>query len=252
MNPLERVQTHVRRYASEQRAVERVGPFLATFGKYSNGPYLNYAVPDDGAEPTRNDITDLVEVYRRKGLTPRVELVAELAPVAEDALCSAGFGIEGRFPLMICSPESVRSVDEPPGTQLHLPETAADYEELLEVRQVAFEEPAGVTANEVMRAMAGVEAGAFAAMVIDTASGRAVGSGACVVPYLGVSEVASIGVRREARRKGIGAFTTASLTKAAFNSGVELVYLTPATKEGERLYERVGFFSAGSWTHLGI
>ena len=44
---LERIQAYVRRYAIEQRRVERSGPFLATFGRYSNGPYLNYAVPDD-------------------------------------------------------------------------------------------------------------------------------------------------------------------------------------------------------------
>jgi hypothetical protein len=44
---------------------------------------------------------------------------------------------------------------------------------------------------------------------------------------------------------------TASLTEAAFETGVEIVYLTPAHDEGERLYERVGYFVAGAWQHLG-
>ena len=84
------------------------------------------------------------------------------------------------------------------------------------------------------------------------ASGETVASGACLVPYDGVTELTSIGVRPAWRRHGIGAVLTAALAGAALHAGSEIVYLTPAHDEGERLYERVGFVGVGDSLHLGL
>ena len=66
VSALERIQTHVRLYAAERREVKKIGPFLATFGRHSNGPYLNYAVPDDWSEPTPGQILALVRAYEKR------------------------------------------------------------------------------------------------------------------------------------------------------------------------------------------
>jgi len=45
----------------------------------------------------------------------------------------------------------------------------------------------------------------------------------------------------EYRRQGIGAALTAAMTRAAFDSGVEVVFLIAANEAARRLYERLGF-----------
>jgi N-acetylglutamate synthase-like GNAT family acetyltransferase len=109
-----------------------------------------------------------------------------------------------------------------------------------------------VTDGDVARARSTVRSGGLAAVVIDAVSGEAVGSGACLVPYDGITELTSIGVRSGWRRRGIGAVVTATLARAALLAGAEMVYLTPAHEEGERLYERVGFVNVGESLHLGL
>ncbi|MDP8964138.1 MAG: hypothetical protein M3O33_09180 [Cyanobacteriota bacterium] len=44
-----RIQSYLRFAASQQRDTERIEPFLATFNRYNDNPFLNYAIPDDKA-----------------------------------------------------------------------------------------------------------------------------------------------------------------------------------------------------------
>jgi GNAT superfamily N-acetyltransferase len=252
VSALERIQTYVRRYAAERREIERFGPFLATFGLHSSGPYLNYAVPDDRCAPSLGEIADMVEAYQGRDLRPRVELTPLLAPDATVALAEAGFRSEGTFPLMACTNESLCDVDQPEGTHVVLVEDDRQCRDGLEIRHEAFGEPDPVTDADVARAWSSILKGGVTALVIDSGSGEAVASGACLVPYDGVTELTSIGVRPAWRRRGIGAAITASLARAALLAGNELVYLTPAHDEGERLYERVGFITVGESLHLGL
>ncbi|MEG3975323.1 hypothetical protein QT970_11950 [Microcoleus sp. herbarium8] len=55
-----RIQSYLRFAASQQRDTERIGPFLATFSRHSANPYLNYAIPDDGAAPSLADVNALL------------------------------------------------------------------------------------------------------------------------------------------------------------------------------------------------
>jgi hypothetical protein len=43
-----RIQSYLRFAASQQRDTERIEPFIATFNRYNDNPFLNYAIPDDG------------------------------------------------------------------------------------------------------------------------------------------------------------------------------------------------------------
>jgi ribosomal protein S18 acetylase RimI-like enzyme len=249
---LERIQAYIRRYAVEQRQVERTGPFLATFGRYSSGPYLNYAVPDDHAEPTFAEVARLAASYERRFLRPRVELVADLAPAVAGTLRRAGFQDEGVLRLMVCDGGAVVDPGTPAGIEMVLPESPDDYMDLVGVRQQAFGEPGGPTSADAERARSNVEGGGLAVVAVDNSSGQVVASGACLVPYGAVTELTSVGVLAPFRQRGIGALVTFTLTRAAFRSGAEIVYLTPAHEEGERIYERVGFARAGETLHLGL
>jgi hypothetical protein len=52
-----RVQAYLRGVAARGRETERIGPFLATFDRASDNPFLNYAIPDDGARPPARSFT---------------------------------------------------------------------------------------------------------------------------------------------------------------------------------------------------
>jgi hypothetical protein len=108
-----RIQSYLRFAASQQRDTEQIGPFLATFSRHSANPYLNYAIPDDEAAPSLADVNALIAAYSVRGRKPRLEYVAKLAPAVEETLISAGFTVEGRLPLMTCTPGSEKLLPLP-------------------------------------------------------------------------------------------------------------------------------------------
>ncbi len=118
---LAQVQAYLRRSASRARDIERIGPFLATFSKDADNQYLNYAIPDDGAEPTASDVQALIAAYRQRGRSPRLEYCPSLAPDVEELLLDNGFIVEGRLPMMICPPGNLRHAPVPDGIELVSP-----------------------------------------------------------------------------------------------------------------------------------
>ena len=116
-----RIQSYLRFAASQHRDTDRIGPFLATFSRHSANPYLNYAIPDDGAAPSLADVNALIAAYSQRGRKPRLEYVAKLAPAVEETLISAGFTVEGRLPLMTCTPGSEKLLPLPPDIELIVP-----------------------------------------------------------------------------------------------------------------------------------
>src|SRR6266542_201963 len=95
-----RIQAYLRVAAPRGREHEQIGPFLATFSPATDNPYLNYAIPDDGATPSESDTAALAEAYRGRERKPRLEYIPSLASAVEPALLAAGFEAEGRLPLM--------------------------------------------------------------------------------------------------------------------------------------------------------
>lgn len=69
----------------------------------------------------------------------------------------------------------------------------------------------------------------------------AVGSGLITVPVGDVSELAAIGVVEQWRRRGIAAAMISTLTRAAHDTGTEIVFLMAEGPAERRIHLRVGF-----------
>ena len=229
---------------------EQVGPFLATFSPDSAGPYLNYAIPDDGARPSSSDVDALTETYAQRDLLPRVEFMAETAPAAERALLVAGWSVERRIPVMLCPPGSAVAVPAPAGIELVVPGTDDEVLGMLVAQHEAFGEPTDIPHAEVDKTRERLRAGGFAVLAREVVTGEPAGGGVAEAIVDGTTEVAGIGVRERYRRRGIGAAVTAFVTAAVHDAGARTVFLTPAGVPEQRMYARAGFAPTGDMVHL--
>ncbi|GAA2367489.1 GNAT family N-acetyltransferase [Dactylosporangium salmoneum] len=237
---MSRLQEYMLASASSGREVVHAGPFTVTITGHDPNVYLNYAIPDPGAEPTPADVAALVEAFTSRGRAPRLEYLPGLAPAVEPALLAAGFAVAERLPLMQCPPGEDRDAPLPAGFELVAPQTEADTAALLTAQHEAFGEPPPGP-QHVAATRAKAAQGQIQVMARDLASGEVAGGGVAVAVRDGISEVAGIGVRPKYERRGLGGAITLHLTRAAFAAGATLVYLTPAGEPQERVYARVGY-----------
>jgi ribosomal protein S18 acetylase RimI-like enzyme len=245
-----RIQSYLRFAASQGRETQQIGCFLATFTLHDANPYINYAIPDDGAVPTHAEIDALVAAFKERQRKPRLEYLTPIAPDVEAALLAAGFEVETRTPLMICTPGQQR---------LHLPPNielirATTDEELKAMSRAQGEAWGGDCSDPSPENIAStrdfIQAGAIAILARDMATGEPAGGGMCTVPGNQTTEVAGIGVRPAFRRRGIAQAITAQLAHEAFHSGVTLAFLMAAGGDEARIYERAGFAIVGDVLHI--
>src|SRR3954451_10826370 len=93
----------------------RVGPFLVVVDADSTNPFRNFAVPDDDAAPTPEDVAALVQWFADHDRLPRLECVRP-APAIEAALAAGGFTVAKSFPLLVL--DELVPVDPPPGIRV--------------------------------------------------------------------------------------------------------------------------------------
>jgi ribosomal protein S18 acetylase RimI-like enzyme len=247
------LQQYLRGAAARDRDVERVGPFTATFDRDDANPYLNYAIPDDGARPTAQQVAALVATYRARGRVPRLEYLPTAAPAVEAALLAGGFVVEGRLPGMTCVPGAVVDLAPAGAVTIAVPQTDADWRGMSVAQHAAFDLAAdaeAVSADEVARQRARLAAGGHALLARDEQTGAVVGGGVATVPGDGVTEIAGIGVLESHRRRGIAGAITSGLTRAAFAAGLTTVWLTPGDHGAHRVYARAGFADAKVILHV--
>jgi ribosomal protein S18 acetylase RimI-like enzyme len=235
------IQAYLRTLAERRQGAERVGPFVAAYDAHSDNLYRNYAIPDDGAEPTPDEVRALIAAFERRQRVPRLEYVPAAAPAVEGALLAAGFVVEGHYPLMTVSRTTARDLPVPEGIDLLLASSDAELLSVATVQSIAYDESAAPTEHDVARLRGTIDGGGLVALARDAASGRPVGAGLCSTPLAGVTEVAAIGVVPDYRRRGIAGALTALLVRAAFAAGATAPFLMPATDEGGRIYARAGF-----------
>ena len=240
------IQAYIRTAAAAGRDTERIGPFLATYDPHDALVHLNYAIPDDGAQPSAEDVAALAAAYRQRDRVPRLEFLPSAAPAAEAALLAGGFTVEARLPVMTAS--SAVPLDPPAGIALERPATREDARGMLAAQHAAFGVPEPGE-DAVDRAL---HAEGLRVLARDLETAQVVGGGVATVPADGVSEIAGIAVLASHRRRGIAGAITAWLAQELFASGVATAFLTPGDDGAHRVYGRAGFADATEILHLSI
>jgi len=236
VNVAERVQSSIRAVNAAEREVVVAGQFTLYRSRASDHPYLNYAVPADGA-PGWGGIDALREAFVARGLQPRLEFVAERAPGLEEALAAAGFELQARIPVMTCPEQDLREVPAPEGVVIARVLGGPDVRALMEVQSAAFGE--GPPSDAAVQAYRGRGLRA-------RADGVPAGAASRTAIAEGVSEIGGVGVLERFRRRGIAAALTAAVAAEAFADGAQLCFLTPGDDGAERVYARAGFARAGT------
>ncbi|MCP2340016.1 GNAT family N-acetyltransferase [Actinomadura rupiterrae] len=234
------VQAFLRTIPDDRRL--RVGPFTAKIDPDDPDLPFNHAVPDDGADPTPDDVAALIAAFHARARVPRLEYVPRAAPKVEAALLAAGLTPEGRYPLLVCPPSDVLDVPLDPDIQVSLVPASAtdDLWSVARITNAAFDAPppADHDLTRMLRLLA--EDGLIAA-ARDTTTGAIVGAGQLLPPRAGVAEVAGIATAPTHRRRGIAGAVTAALTRAGAQAGITTLFLTPADDQAARVYARVGY-----------
>lgn len=243
------IQSYLRFAASSQRDTAQIGPFLATFSHSSDNPFLNYAIPDNNATPSPVDIAALISAYEARGLQPRLEYVERLAPLVEPALTAAGFTVEGRFPIMVCTPGAEKDLPIPENIELVLPTSDSELLDTVTVQHEAYD-ALPPNFEDVERLRESLAMGGIAVLARDATTGEPAGAGQLTVPGEMTTEIAGIGVRPSFRRRGIAGALTARLLREAFAAGVSVAFLTPGHDEEARIYSRAGFVPVGEILHI--
>jgi GNAT superfamily N-acetyltransferase len=243
----ERLETYMRRAAMLGRETVDVPPFVCLFDPRDPLRFFNYAKPlgPIGAEPAglTDSLAALRAAFRARERMPRFEFIEEYAPDLGPALDAAGFSLEERYPLLVCTPETLRSSPPIAGltiTMLTPDSPAEDLLACLTVQRKGFGEIAGGPpsqddVDELRQNLA--EDGAFLARM----EGVPAGAMMYTAPLDGLTELTGGTTLEAYRRRGIGAAMVAAATAAAFERGVEIVLLTAASEYASSVFQRAGF-----------
>lgn len=238
--------------ASIERGAERIGPFLATFDETSDIPPRNYAIPDDGAAPTRQDVEALVATFLARGRLPHLEMVVP-APAVERALADAGFVTERRLPLLIHAPGSLSAAaagDAGSGdVTAALVTEPDDLRAAATIQKVAYEDDDRIEQSDIDRLTRTIRSGG--GIALGWLHGVPVGSGVFAPPAAGFSEVAAVGVLPPARRRGVAAAVTRVLTAGAAATGAT-PFLQAEDIDTARIYQRAGYRIVGELAMLAL
>jgi GNAT superfamily N-acetyltransferase len=239
------------RAAVGHRELEHIGPFLATFDRTTDHPFLSYAIPDDDAQPTSDDVAALRAAFASRSRVPRLEYLPAIAPAAQAALLAGGFIVEADLPLMTASAGETPELAPPAGVELALAKTDAELAAGTALAAAAFGDPGEPGPEGVARARRMLDAGGLAVLA-RLAGGEPVGWGQTTPPREGATELVGIAVSEPHRRRGIAGAITARLAQEAFARGARLAFLTPGDAGAERVYARAGFRPRTRMLHLRV
>jgi GNAT superfamily N-acetyltransferase len=244
MNPIERLQSYMRRSAARSYESIPVPPFTAFIHPQDPLIYFNYAIPDgpitgDVREPLRR----LRAEFQKRGRVPRFEYVTELAPTLEDTLLAEGFTLEAEARLMVCTRESFTPVAEPEGLSFTVLTSESPREEVRTYcntsrRAFSPDEPYEASEEDVSRMLKSLQEGRA---VLGHVEGQPAVVGMFTFPSEGLAELGGVATFERFRKRGLGTAVTSRVAQEAFARGVDVLFLSTITEEAGRIYERVGF-----------
>ncbi|MGA7989700.1 MAG: GNAT family N-acetyltransferase [Candidatus Dormiibacterota bacterium] len=233
------------------RDLKRVGPFLLMFTAATRHRYLNYAIPDDDAAPSRAELDSLVDAFRRADRIPRLEFLPTVAPLLEARLVEYGFAVEDRLPLMTCTRTTLRSPAPPDGVSLGAPSGAGPMLALARLQHEIFADPDPADERSVARLRGILEHGGRAVLASDTVTGDPVGAAQTVIPGGGATEVVGVVVAPSYRRRGIAAAMVSAVARQCFEAGLITVFLE-AAPGAAGAYRTAGFQRTSTSLHISL
>jgi predicted GNAT family acetyltransferase len=247
-----RVQAYLRASAAHQYEAAPAPPFTCYFHPHNDFPHFNYAIPDQCEEAAVEldyapGIAALQAQFIARRRRPRLEYVEVCAPRLAAALEQAGFIQEGRYGLMVCTPEHALASPQPADVvveQLEPSAPAAQLAEFLRTQAIGFgaAEPVRPSKQEIGELRVALHT---ATAVWARVGKAAVAVAVVTAPAGGVAELAGVATLPEFRRRGLARAVSAAAVKAAFAAGVKLVCLTAADVGAERVYTAIGFRAIG-------
>lgn len=233
-------------------AVEEVGPFTLFRAEPATG-WTFYARPRLGltAEVTPDDVRRVLARQADLGVPGALEWVDEVTPSLLPAVRAA---VTGPHELQLC-PLLVLPEDAGPpagtGTTRLLAADDPDLPLALGAVSAGFGER-----DEVAARTPGVQAelvarGLLVVVAAYDESGAVVGGGSAA-PRGDAAELMGIAVVPSARRRGLGAATTAALVTACRSRGVRTVFLSAASDGAAGVYRGLGFERRARACILGV
>ncbi|MEV0404115.1 GNAT family N-acetyltransferase [Actinoallomurus sp. NPDC050550] len=233
--------------------VVETGGFVAGFDPGTTSPYVNYATPLPGAEPTRQDVAALIRAFRTRRLKPRLEFAPDAAPAVEPALRTAGFATEAVHEYLVCTPETL-TVPRNDGAGIPLVESPCSDEDYAAIDAALSEAFSGEfdPSPEGAARLRRTQENGGAVRFVRAPDGGCAGGATCSAPAVGTAELAGVGTRPAFRGRGIAAAVTAALTEAMFVRGARSVWLEYSGEGSRRVYERIGYRPRGTRRYMSL
>jgi GNAT superfamily N-acetyltransferase len=246
----ENLQAYIRKAGALTHDVVEAPPFLLFFNPNDDLRFYNYGVPAGPVSYLPDEtLASLRATFAARNRLLRFEFIAEAAPGLAPAFAAAGLVEEGRNPLLVCTPDTLRSAPEVPGLAIRrlTPESPrADLAAFISVQGRSFGEedrvePTGAQVEDLRR-----RSGQGVCYLLGLLGDEPVATAAHTVPLDGFTELVGIATLAEFRRRGIAGALVAAMTQAAFRDGVRVAFLAAADERAGRVYERVGFRPYGT------
>lgn len=231
---------------------EEVGPFTLFLADRATG-WDFYARPRLGldVDVTPEDVHRVLARQVELGVPRAIEWVDEVTPSLLPAVRAA---VTGPHELEICPllvlPEQAHVAGDTDRTRVLTPDDP-DLPLMVGAVSAGFGEQDEAVARPAGRRAEMVGEGLLVLVAAYDASGAVVGGGSAS-PRGDVAELMGIAVVPPARHQGLGSATTASLTAACRDAGVRTVFMSAASGEATRVYERLGFQRRGTACILEI
>ncbi|MCB0115918.1 MAG: GNAT family N-acetyltransferase [Caldilineaceae bacterium] len=244
---LDRILDYLHARARQQCEVIGVAPFTLYLHLTSPIGENNVALPDAAFQDDISAILPQIDAFfSHRGRTPRIQFLDRQYPALEDSLTAAGYMLDEKLPVLVCTPEDLHMPTHMPPITVTAVDAESSDELVAEgwlLNNEGFTGRVAVaTADDVSfyRRVLG-KGSAFSAYL----DGVAAGAGMFHEPLVGVTEIAGITTLPAFRGKGIASAVTAHVTAAAFGAGVSLAYLVAASPEASRIYLRLGYEFCG-------
>ena len=239
-----RLQAFLRATAGNGRTVVRVPPFTAYFDARDPLRYLNYAIPDDDAEPDRDAIEELRATFRANKRLARLEWLEEAAPAVAASLARCGMVEELRAPLMACAQnELVEPRAEVPGLMVE-PVDDGNLRDCVNLQRAAFGQAALAGGENPPDPRARGGSAVLARTPTDVVAA------ASWTPIVdGATEIVGVATAEAWRGRGLAGVVTAAAARQAFAAGASRCVLSPGNETAQRVYARAGFRRAATMLH---